>query len=116
MKVIYKKFNLTFRTILKICFKNLKNSDKDCKTLDEIEMDIHRTFPDNTFFKEEKEDRKKLYNILVAYSEFNKGIGYCQGLNYVAGKVFYIFIINVKFFIYDIFAEILFSIMNLLKV
>ena len=61
-------------------------------------MDIHRTFPDNTFFKEEKEDRKKLYNILVAYSEFNKGIGYCQGLNYVAGKVFFIYIWQLSFY------------------
>jgi len=50
-------------------------------------MDIHRTFPDNRFFKEGKEDRKKLYNILVAYSEFNKDVGYCQGLNYVAGMI-----------------------------
>ena len=50
-------------------------------------MDIHRTFPDNRFFKEDKEGRTKLYNILVAYSEYNKGIGYCQGLNYVAGMI-----------------------------
>ena len=46
----------------------LTRVDKDFKTLEQIELDIHRTFPDNKFFKDGKEDRKKLYNVLVAFA------------------------------------------------
>lgn len=78
----------------------LTRVDKDFRTLEQIELDIHRTFPDNKFFKDGKEDRKKLYNVLVAFSgmliwkyinkfplEYNKDIGYCQGMNYIAGLI-----------------------------
>ncbi|CAG5084114.1 Oidioi.mRNA.OKI2018_I69.PAR.g10551.t1.cds [Oikopleura dioica] len=65
----------------------LTRVDKDFKTLEQIELDIHRTFPDNKFFKDGKEDRKKLYNVLVAFAEYNKEIGYCQGMNYIAGLI-----------------------------
>ena len=59
-------------------------TEKDVKTLEQIELDICRTFPDNRFFREDSnQDKKKLYNILVAYSQFNKEIGYCQVHNQV---------------------------------
>lgn len=79
----------------------LTRVDKDFKTLEQIELDIHRTFPDNKFFKDGKQERKKLYNVLVAFAgffsvnqtlstpflEYNKCIGYCQGMNYIAGLI-----------------------------
>jgi len=69
-------------------YKNLLTKEKDVKILEQIELDISRTFPDNRFFRDDsKQDKKKLYNILVAYSEYNKGVGYCQGMNYVAGLI-----------------------------
>jgi len=48
----------------------LTRVDKDFKTLEQIELDIHRTFPDNKFFKDGKQERKKLYNVLVAFAGF----------------------------------------------
>lgn len=48
----------------------LTRVDKDFKTLEQIELDIHRTFPDNKFFKDGNEDRKKLYNVLIAFAGF----------------------------------------------
>ena len=69
-------------------YKNLLTKDKDVKVQEQIELDINRTFPDNKFFRDDtKQDKRKLYNILVAYSEYNKGVGYCQGMNFVAGLI-----------------------------
>lgn len=50
--------------------------------VDAIKIDLPRTFPDNIFFEGIKH---KLLNILLAYAQHNKEIGYCQGLNYIAG-------------------------------
>ncbi|XP_052782027.1 growth hormone-regulated TBC protein 1-A-like [Mya arenaria] len=53
-----------------------------------ITMDIHRTFPDNMYFMSETDSRslrKPLYNILVAIGHRNGTVGYCQGMNFIAG-------------------------------
>lgn len=49
---------------------------------DSISIDLPRTFPDNIHFDTKKE---RLYNILIAYAHHNRDVGYCQGLNYIAG-------------------------------
>lgn len=51
--------------------------------VDAIRIDLPRTFPENVFFEN---IRTPLFNVLVAYANHNKEIGYCQGLNYIAGK------------------------------
>ena len=52
----------------------------------DIEKDVKRTFPDTTYFKEPYETgNNKLYNILKAYSQYDTKVGYCQGMNYIAG-------------------------------
>lgn len=48
-----------------------------------IRIDLPRTFPENVFFEN---IRTPLFNVLVAYANHNKEIGYCQGLNYIAGE------------------------------
>ncbi|XP_052286569.1 growth hormone-regulated TBC protein 1-A-like isoform X2 [Dreissena polymorpha] len=53
-----------------------------------VSLDIHRTFPDNLYFMSETDSRglrKPLYNILLAIGTRNKTVGYCQGMNFVAG-------------------------------
>lgn len=53
-------------------------------------MDVMRTFPDDPFFKEEK-NLKTLKNILLAYSRRNLSVGYCQGFNFIVGRLIKIF-------------------------
>lgn len=53
--------------------------------VDAIRIDLPRTFPENIFFEN---IRTPLFNVLVAYANHNKEIGYCQGLNYIAGTKF----------------------------
>ena len=43
---------------------------------------------------------KKLYNILTAYSNFNKNIGYAQGLNFLAARSIIIFKNEEKVFLF----------------
>jgi hypothetical protein len=66
-----------------------------CPFENQIEVDLHRTFPDDPFFKKE-ENVNKLRNILVAYSRRNIGIGYCQGFNFIVGRLLKIFPNEVK--------------------
>ena len=60
---------------------------QDFPHLKSIELDLHRTFPSLPFFKEEK-NIEKLNNILLAFAFRNSvSIGYCQGLNFIAGQL-----------------------------
>jgi GTPase-activating protein len=53
----------------------------------QIEKDLHRTFPEENFFKNPN-NFSVLKNILVAYSYRNPNVGYCQGMNFIAGRFF----------------------------
>lgn len=55
------------------------------KNENQVLLDIHRTFPEDDFFTEEK--LESLKNILIAYSRRNCTLGYCQGFNYIVGKI-----------------------------
>ncbi|XP_075144934.1 growth hormone-regulated TBC protein 1-A [Haematobia irritans] len=63
-------------------YRSLLNSPHEKEISDSISIDLPRTFPDNIYF-ETKKDR--LYNILIAFAHHNREVGYCQGLNYIAG-------------------------------
>ena len=52
----------------------------------QIECDLNRTFPTEPFFQKE-ENINKLRNILLAYSHRNISVGYCQGFNFIAGRL-----------------------------
>uniref|UniRef100_A0A8D0GBM2 Growth hormone-regulated TBC protein 1 n=1 Tax=Sphenodon punctatus TaxID=8508 RepID=A0A8D0GBM2_SPHPU len=49
--------------------------------------DMNRTFPDNVQFRKTADPclQQTLYNVLVAYGHHNKAVGYCQGMNFIAG-------------------------------
>lgn len=53
----------------------------------QIEMDLHRTFPHDDFFKEDS-SINALRNILLAYSRRNISVGYCQGFNFIVGRIY----------------------------
>ena len=52
----------------------------------EIINDLQRTFPTERFFQE-KQTLDSMYNILLAYSRRNSTIGYCQGFNFIVGRL-----------------------------
>jgi len=52
----------------------------------QIEVDLHRTFPEDPFFQE-PENLKTLERVLTAYSLRNPNIGYCQGFNFIVGRL-----------------------------
>ena len=51
-----------------------------------INLDLHRTFPEIPYFKDEN-NLQKLKNILMAFAMRNITIGYCQGFNYIVAKL-----------------------------
>ena len=54
--------------------------------LNQINLDLDRTFPQDPFFQEQK-NINKLKNILLAFSRRESTIGYCQGFNFIVGKI-----------------------------
>merc|ERR1719188_2545062 len=48
-----------------------------------IEIDIPRTFPDIPLF--DKEQQFSLLRILNGFANFDPVVGYCQGMNFLAG-------------------------------
>ncbi|XP_016007418.1 growth hormone-regulated TBC protein 1 isoform X3 [Rousettus aegyptiacus] len=63
--------------------KLLKGSSSVQKSM----TDMNRTFPDNIKFRKSADPclQKTLYNVLLAYGHHNQGVGYCQGMNFIAG-------------------------------
>lgn len=57
-------------------------------TVEAIKIDLPRTFPENIVFGRY---RWPLFNVLIASATYNPDIGYCQGLNYIAGKKNFIY-------------------------
>lgn len=55
---------------------------------DVIQRDVHRTFPAHDFFKEAGgSGQESLYRIGKAYSIYDKEVGYCQGLSFLAAAL-----------------------------
>ena len=53
---------------------------------DDIAKDISRTFPSHVFFaKPDGAGQRSLYNVLRAYSVYDREVGYVQGMGFVAG-------------------------------
>eukprot|EP00668_Euglena_longa_P011663 GGOE01014074.1.p1 GENE.GGOE01014074.1~~GGOE01014074.1.p1 ORF type:complete len:376 (-),score=84.96 GGOE01014074.1:217-1344(-) len=52
----------------------------------QIKRDLHRTFPDDPFFKErDGEGQRALFNVLNAHASFDSRTGYMQGMAFVVG-------------------------------
>ncbi|KAM3607665.1 uncharacterized protein V6R79_011485 [Siganus canaliculatus] len=68
-------------------YRSLLALEHDSKLEETIRIDMHRTFPDNVLFRSKAEPslQKALYNVLLAYGHHNTTVGYCQGMNFIAG-------------------------------
>ncbi|KAF9301217.1 hypothetical protein BGZ74_006977 [Mortierella antarctica] len=64
-----------------------KQKIEECVCWGDIDMDLHRTFPTNILFGPGGHGIDKLKNILIAYSLYNPVVGYCQGMNLLAGTL-----------------------------
>ena len=49
-----------------------------------IEKDVERTFPFHPFFNDPN-NINSLKNVLIGVTSLNSELGYCQGMNYIAG-------------------------------
>ncbi|KMU87164.1 growth hormone-regulated TBC protein 1 [Coccidioides immitis H538.4] len=66
--------------------KGSSNHDADPSIIAQIDMDINRTLTDNVFFRKGP-GVAKLKEVLLAYSRRNPEVGYCQGMNLIAGSL-----------------------------
>jgi len=64
-------------------YNALANSVNDWSAA--IEIDITRTFPDLRNPSFDGKQQQRLYRVLNAYASHNPDVGYCQGMNFVAG-------------------------------
>uniref|UniRef100_A0A3P9L4R6 Growth hormone regulated TBC protein 1 n=1 Tax=Oryzias latipes TaxID=8090 RepID=A0A3P9L4R6_ORYLA len=68
-------------------YQSMLEAQHDPKLVETIRTDLHRTFPDNVHFRKTSNPclQKALYNVLLAYGHHNPAVGYCQGMNFIAG-------------------------------
>jgi len=69
-----------------------KKLQKKSEIYDELILkDLPRTFPEDPSFNKGKINYQKLYRILTCYSNYNKKIGYAQGINFICGHALYLY-------------------------
>jgi len=58
--------------------------EDDIATIEQIDRDLHRTFPTHIRFQEENGlGQQALGRVLRAYSRYNPTLGYCQGMGFI---------------------------------
>lgn len=62
-------------------YTSLLKQNLNSSVVEMIKLDLHRTFPNNIFFKSTKHCQNELFNVLVAYAHHNPKVGYCQVIN-----------------------------------
>ncbi|CAH8864343.1 unnamed protein product [Trichobilharzia szidati] len=96
-KGIPDRFRVTVWPLL-LCVADAKNRNKDIYTkmlnqalsssrsLNQIDLDINRTFRNTIYFRDRYGPRQcALFRVLAAYSVYNADVGYCQGMSELAG-------------------------------
>lgn len=81
--ILYKPGTVSYSELINT-LKNDKSSIE--KVQDVITMDILRSYPNDPIVNADK-----LCNILQAYASYKPEVGYCQGMNFVAGTLYNIF-------------------------
>jgi hypothetical protein len=71
------------REIDYLAFLNKVNSSVKDDIDEVIALDVARSYQNSSIVPSES-----LKNVLSVYAFYNKGIGYCQGMNYIAGTIF----------------------------
>lgn len=67
-------------------YQRLLLQQKDSRVLVQVEKDLQRTYRDEGYF-EVPGSVQGLRNVLLAYSTRNPSVGYCQGMNFIAGRL-----------------------------
>ncbi|CAH8623453.1 unnamed protein product [Schistosoma rodhaini] len=96
-KGIPDRFRMTVWPLL-LCVTDIKNKNKDIYTkmlqqalsssgsLNQIDLDVNRTFRNTVYFRDRYGPRQcALFRVLAAYSVYNSEVGYCQGMSELAG-------------------------------
>lgn len=100
-KSVFKYSSIPIYDLQNIYVDNLyESSNSNKKYLEDIEKDLTRTFPLDETFKKGKENLKKLSHLLTAYANFNRKIGYAQGLNFLVGNCIFLFNTEKEVFIF----------------
>lgn len=68
-----------------LSYSQIRKKMNNRHIIETIQLDLPRTFPDNIYFKSQESLQTQLFNVLVAFASQNAEVGYCQGLNYIAG-------------------------------
>ncbi|XQJ32080.1 rab-like GTPase activating protein, putative [Leishmania guyanensis] len=71
-------------------YMRLRSQPLDSKDIEDvIARDLHRTFPTNRLFREGESGQglEMLRGILHAYANYNTGVGYCQGMGFLAATL-----------------------------
>lgn len=70
---------------------NLYESALDTKqysdSIRQIELDLHRTYPDEPYFSGTSPGYTALRRVLGAFSKYDSNLGYVQGMNFIAGAL-----------------------------
>ncbi|KAM9604756.1 growth hormone-regulated TBC protein 1 isoform 4-T4 [Trichechus inunguis] len=68
-------------------YHRLLKEERNDSLEEAIRTDMNRTFPENVKFRKTADPclQKTLHNVLLAYGRHNQGVGYCQGMNFIAG-------------------------------
>ncbi|RZC38083.1 RabGAP-TBC domain containing protein [Asbolus verrucosus] len=66
-------------------YQELKRKISNRGLIETIQIDLPRTFPDNIYFTNHEYLPQQLFNVLATFAHQNSEVGYCQGLNYIAG-------------------------------
>ena len=85
----YSLFDEKNKREIRSIYQSMKYPNKTY--IDIINNDLSRTFPNDPNFKEGDKYYKMLFNLLNSYSNYNKNIGYTQGLNFLFGNAIYLF-------------------------
>lgn len=65
-------------------YERCANTDLDVKVLNQIELDIIRTFPNNKNYQRNSIGLVRLKNVLHAFAIYRPKINYCQSMNFIA--------------------------------
>lgn len=71
-------------------YEHLLSRELDAKVKSDIETDLARTFPDHIRFRTSA-GQAELRNVLRAFALSFPSVGYCQGLNFIAGMMILVF-------------------------
>ncbi|CAF4183124.1 unnamed protein product [Rotaria socialis] len=85
-----------FRPLLWQCLTKVETSNAKLKYIQLIKMaspcekviqrDITRTYPEHELFKEKHGlGQESLFNVIKAYSLYDREVGYCQGIGFIVG-------------------------------